>query len=371
MAKQKKLEDLTLKDLWAQCKELTGRATQSKDRKALIKTIQDAEAAKKQDASKGRRDQIASASRGRTPRPQGAKQGGRGVEPGPSPRPTDGGLRASDGTPQAPASSTWENGVGPLDGEATGRDEVVTASTAEPASAEVDEALGPALVEQSPDELEQRRDGIGESDGNDAEGRVSDAANDVAGPEGDDGEKVRLGSLTVEALRTMYVEKVGRPTGSSNKAYLMWKIRQVKKGRVAAGAARGQGKKLSRAAKRFADTTTGELQEQYEKKTGLPTESLDREFLIEGILAAAPTNAGPGKKRYGSTKAKQVVPFGLDSRIVRAMDAAWQRIGYPDRISFLRKAAQGELLKHGETEAAAMFDGLPLIDDQGSPTHVE
>jgi hypothetical protein len=38
--------------------------------------------------------------------------------------------------------------------------------------------------------------------------------------------------MTVEELQRMYVDVIGRETGSSSKAYLQWKIREAEKGRI-------------------------------------------------------------------------------------------------------------------------------------------
>ncbi len=45
----------------------------------------------------------------------------------------------------------------------------------------------------------------------------------------------QLRELTVTSLRKMYVQVVGRPTKSSNKRYLVWKIQQAQQGKVPVG----------------------------------------------------------------------------------------------------------------------------------------
>jgi len=39
----------------------------------------------------------------------------------------------------------------------------------------------------------------------------------------------------VSELQARYLEAVGRPTGSANTAYLIWKIREARKGRIPVG----------------------------------------------------------------------------------------------------------------------------------------
>jgi hypothetical protein len=45
----------------------------------------------------------------------------------------------------------------------------------------------------------------------------------------------RFASMTIEELQTMYLEIVGRSTGSDDRRYLIWKIREAEKGRINVG----------------------------------------------------------------------------------------------------------------------------------------
>ncbi|MGN6105209.1 MAG: DUF2924 domain-containing protein [Kofleriaceae bacterium] len=45
----------------------------------------------------------------------------------------------------------------------------------------------------------------------------------------------RFASLSIAELQAKYLEVVGRPTGSGDRAYLVWKIREAEKGRVPVG----------------------------------------------------------------------------------------------------------------------------------------
>jgi hypothetical protein len=47
-----------------------------------------------------------------------------------------------------------------------------------------------------------------------------------------------LTKMTVEELQAVYLEEVGRPTNSVDKAYLAWKIRMARNGKVPVGPAR-------------------------------------------------------------------------------------------------------------------------------------
>ena len=44
-----------------------------------------------------------------------------------------------------------------------------------------------------------------------------------------------MASMTVEELQTKYLEVVGRSTGSDDRRYLIWKIREAEKGRINVG----------------------------------------------------------------------------------------------------------------------------------------
>jgi len=99
-------------------------------------------------------------------------------------------------------------------------------------------------------------------------------------------------------LRVHYLEGIGRPTGSSNKAYLIWKIREAKKGRIPVG----------------------------------PRKNARREGVTFKIL-----------------------PLRMETEVVDKVDEAWRSRGIKNRMEFLR-GALGHYLTHlGAEEAAALF----------------
>ncbi|MCA9631874.1 MAG: hypothetical protein KC766_29675, partial [Myxococcales bacterium] len=53
-----------------------------------------------------------------------------------------------------------------------------------------------------------------------------------------DGSEKKLSKLSVEELQALYTEVVGRDTGSSDRRYLIWKIREARKGRIPVGPVR-------------------------------------------------------------------------------------------------------------------------------------
>ncbi len=112
----------------------------------------------------------------------------------------------------------------------------------------------------------------------------------------------RFSSMTVEELQRKYVEVVGRDTGSSSKAYLVWKIREAEKGRIPVG----------------------------------PRQTRGRD--------AEPADV-------------KILPLRLEADTVAAMDEAWRTRGIKTRMEFLRRALGHYLLHIGAADAAAKFGG--------------
>jgi metal-responsive CopG/Arc/MetJ family transcriptional regulator len=114
-------------------------------------------------------------------------------------------------------------------------------------------------------------------------------------------ERGRFKTMTVEELQSMYLQKVGRPTGSTDKGYLVWKIREAEKGRIPIGP----------------------------RETRSPDQQ-------------------------GATDVR-ILPLRLDASAVEQMDAAWRAHGMKTRMEFFRRAL-GHYLEHiGAHDAAALF----------------
>ena len=97
-----------------------------------------------------------------------------------------------------------------------------------------------------------------------------------------------LTKLTVEELQERYRRGVGRDTGSSDKGYLIWKIRMARKGKV---------------------------------------------------------RVGPARERKHDPGTTQVVPLTLQRESVTALDEAVEGTSFDNRSAFLRRAIH-DLLKH-------------------------
>jgi hypothetical protein len=107
----------------------------------------------------------------------------------------------------------------------------------------------------------------------------------------------RLSTLSLPELRAKYEEVVQRETGSDNRNYLIWKIREAQAGRVRVGPP------LKRAA------------------------------------------AGP----------QQVLSLRVEADAVPLLDAAWRKHGMASRMDLVRQGIQLKLEAIGEPELAARF----------------
>ena len=108
----------------------------------------------------------------------------------------------------------------------------------------------------------------------------------------------KLTRLEVPELQARYLEVVGRPTGSTNKPYMIWKIREAQKGRIPLG----------------------------------PRKSAHR----EGVTF-------------------KVLPLRIESAVVDKLDEAWRSRGIKNRMEFFRGALCHYLKQLGAEETAALF----------------
>lgn len=108
----------------------------------------------------------------------------------------------------------------------------------------------------------------------------------------------KLTRLEVPELQARYLEVVGRPTSSTNKAYLVWKIREAQKGHIPLG----------------------------------PRKSAHR----EGVTF-------------------KVLPLRMEAAVVDKLDEAWRSRGIKNRMEFFRGALSHYLKELGAEDAAALF----------------
>jgi len=120
---------------------------------------------------------------------------------------------------------------------------------------------------------------------------------DVAAP-ADPSKRERLIDLDVPTLQSKYLDAVGRGTGSSNKAYLIWKIREAQKGRIPVG----------------------------------PRQSTPREGVVY-----------------------QTLPLRMEAVLVAKLDEVWRKRGLRSRMDLFRQSLQLYMNTVGETDVAAAF----------------
>ena len=128
-----------------------------------------------------------------------------------------------------------------------------------------------------------------------AETNTQPEANEAPAPEA---ARPKLTRLTVEQLRERYLEVVGRPTGSTDRRYLIWKIRQAERGLIP---------------------------------------------------------VGPRRRREGPPPVYKVLPIRFEADTVARLDEAWRRQGLKSRMELFRRALHDYLAAHGEDEVAALF----------------
>ena len=107
--------------------------------------------------------------------------------------------------------------------------------------------------------------------------------------------------MTVEQLQALYLATVGRSSGSTDRRYLEWKIREAEKGRIPVGP-------------------------REPRTTATTTEASDD---------------------------IRVLPLRLDGAAVDALDATWKSHGMKSRMDFFRRAL-GHYLAHLGANGAAM-----------------
>jgi len=131
-------------------------------------------------------------------------------------------------------------------------------------------------------------------------------AEDTAGEENHadatttDGVAVKLTKLTVPELQARYREVIQRDTSSTNKAYLVWKLREAQKGRIPIGPRRS-------------------------------------------------------RKADGPAQDFKVLPLRMEAELVAQLDEARERLGLKSRMDLMRRSLHAFLLKAGEVRVAELF----------------
>jgi hypothetical protein len=112
--------------------------------------------------------------------------------------------------------------------------------------------------------------------------------------------EISLSKLDVDELLDLYVETVGRSTGSNDRRYLIWKIRQARKGKI----------------------TVGHI---------------------------------PNRRSDGALRDHKVLPLRMETDLVEKIDEAWKRHGLTSRMELFRHALSAYMTSKGETDLAEML----------------
>ena len=156
------------------------------------------------------------------------------------------------------------------------------------------------LVRKITEALEAGADDGPANDEGDAGEAAVDTATETTQADDDTGTETRLTKLSVEELQAKYLEVVGRTTGSANKRYLVWKIRQAQKGRIPVGP-RGT------------------------------------------------------RRADGEVPDFKVLPLRMEAELVTQLDEARERLGMKSRMDLFRRSLHAFLLEAGEVRVAEMF----------------
>ena len=112
--------------------------------------------------------------------------------------------------------------------------------------------------------------------------------------------ETKLSKLSIEALQALHLEIIGRPTTSTNKRYLVWRVREARKGRV-------------------------------------------------------PTGPLTPRSTDGESTDFKVLPLRIEASLVTQLDEARDRLGLRSRMELFRRALHAFLGEQGETDVAALF----------------
>jgi hypothetical protein len=171
--------------------------------------------------------------------------------------------------------------------------------------------------------------------------------------------KVKMNEESLKALRlpelqAKYAEIVGEPTRTPNKAWLVRKILEAAKTRTATA------RKTPAASKTATSTKTmsvEELQARHQELIGRPTGSTDVAYLRWRLRQAE-----RGLIRVGSEPRAAhadddilVLPLRMPAPVVERMDAARRRLGLASRAELFRRALHGYFVESGEREVADLL----------------
>ena len=169
----------------------------------------------------------------------------------------------------------------------------------------------------------------------------------------------KLGKMKLNDLQAKFAEVTGEKTRSPNKTFLIRKITEALQARVG-GDAKSPGTKATKASAGKAEKLTRlevpELQALYLDVVGRPTGSTNSAYMVWKIREARNGRipVGPRKNAHREGVTFKVLPLHMEAAVVDKLDEAWRSRGIKNRTEFFR-GALGHYLKHLGAEDAAML----------------
>lgn len=163
-----------------------------------------------------------------------------------------------------------------------------------------------------------------------------------------------LKALRLPELQAKYAEIVGEPTRTPNKAWLIRKILEAAKARAAKATKKPASSKTSTSTKGI---SIAELQARHQELIGRPTGSTDVAYLRWRLRQAERGLIRVGSEPRAAHDADDilVLPLRMPAPIVEQMDEARRRLGLASRAELFRRALHGYFVESGEREVAELL----------------
>lgn len=163
-----------------------------------------------------------------------------------------------------------------------------------------------------------------------------------------------LKSLRLPELQAKYAEIVGEPTRAPNKAWLIRKILEAAKARSAASKMKVTTPTRTTSAKTM---SVEELQARHQELIGRPTGSSNVAYLRWRLRQAERGLIRVGSEARVAHDADDilVLPLRMPAPVVEQMDEARRRLGLRSRAELFRRALHGYFVESGEREVAELL----------------
>ena len=163
-----------------------------------------------------------------------------------------------------------------------------------------------------------------------------------------------LKALRLPELQAKYAEIVGEPTRTPNKAWLLRKILEAAKARAATATKKPASSKTSTSTKGM---SIAELQARHQEIIGRPTGSTDVAYLRWRLRQAERGLIRVGAEPRAAHDADDilVLPLRMPAPVVEQMDEARRRLGLASRAELFGRALHGYFVESGEREVAELL----------------